>query len=130
MAIIQHIYADLDLRFNPQLSSKDVSFSYDEQAVIRSVRNLLMTKPYERLFNPELGSEIDDLLFEPVSPLTGNLIKNEVIRTINNYEPRAVIASIDVNVYPDQNSYSVSLFLYIGNNTTPTGINVILQRSR
>ena len=130
MAIKQHIYSDLDLRFTPQPVSKDVSLSYDDQAVIRSVRNLLLTKPYERLFQPDMGSEIDSLLFEPITPLTGNLLKDEIIRTINNYEPRVSIASLDVNAYPDQNGYSVSMFFYIGNQTTPTGVNLVLKRSR
>ena len=130
MAIKQHIYSDLDLRFTPQPVSKDVSLSYDDQAVIRSVRNLLLTKPYERLFQPKLGSEIDTLLFEPITPLTSNLLKDEIIRTINNYEPRVTIASLDVNAYPDQNGYNVSMFFYIGNQTTPTGVNIILKRSR
>ena len=130
MAVKQHLYSDLDLRFNIQPVTKDISLSFDEQAVIRSIKNLLLTKPYERLFQPDLGSEIDALLFEPISPLTGNLLKNEIIRTINNYEPRATIASIDINAYPDQDGYSVAMFFYIGNNTTPTGINIILQRSR
>lgn len=130
MAIKQHVYSDLDLRFMPQPGTKDVSFSYDDQAVIRSIKNLLLTRPYERLFQPTLGSEIDALLFEPITPLTANLLKDEIIRTINNYEPRASIASLDINAYPDQNGYSVAMFFYIGNNTTPTGVNLVLKRSR
>jgi phage baseplate assembly protein W len=126
----QKIYSDIDLRFNTQPVTKDVAFSYDEQAVIRSVKNLLLTKPYERLFNPSIGSQLDTLLFEPISPLTGNLLKDEIVRVIQNWEPRASIASIDITAYPDQNAYQASLFLYIGNQTTPTGINLILKRSR
>lgn len=113
-----------------QPATKDVSLSYNDQAVIRSVKNLLLTKPYERLFQPTMGSEIDSLLFEPITPLTGNLLKDEIIRTINNYEPRAKIASLDVLAYPDQNGYQVSMFFYIGNQTTPTGVNIVLKRSR
>ena len=64
----QRLYSDIDLRFTPNPVTGDVSFSYDDQAVIRSVRNLLSTKPYERLWNPTLGSEIDNLLFEPITP--------------------------------------------------------------
>ena len=130
MAQLQKIYSDLDLRFLPQPGSKDISISYDDQAVIRSIRNLLLTKPYERLWNPTLGSDIDGLLFEPVSALTATQLHDEIIRTINNWEPRAKIASLDIVPYPDQNGYSVSMFFYIGNNTTPTGINLILKRSR
>lgn len=126
----QHIYSDIDLRFTSNPVTGDVAFSYDEQAVIRSVKSLLSTKPYERLWKPTLGSEIDSLLFEPITPLNASLVQDEVVRTIENYEPRAKIASIDVNAYPDQNGYQVSLFFYVGNNTTPTGINIILQRAR
>lgn len=130
MAQTNKIYSDLDLRFNTQPGTKDVSLSYDEQAVIRSVKNLLLTKPYERPFQPNLGSHIDSLLFEPISPLTAGLLKDEVIRTINNYEPRVTISSLDVTVYPDQNAYNVSMIFYVGNNTTPTGVNIILKRAR
>ena len=73
MAINNHIYSDLDLRFLAQPSTGDVSMRYDEQAVIRSIRNLLSTNLYERLFQPTLGSTIGQLLFEPVSPLTAKI---------------------------------------------------------
>lgn len=130
MAISDKIYSDLDLRFQPQPGKRDVSFSYNEQAVIRSVKNLLSTSPFERPFNPNLGSQIDKLLFEPCTPLTASLLEDEIVRTINNFEPRASIASLDIVPYPDQNAYQVSMFFYIGNQTTPTGINIVLKRTR
>jgi len=130
MAIQNTTYSDLDLRFLPQPGTKDVSFSYDEQAVIRSVKNLLLTGPFERPFQPLLGSQINKLLFEPINPLTAGLLEDEIVRTINNYEPRASVANISINAYPDQDAYQVSMFFYIGNNTTPTGINIILKRTR
>ena len=104
--------------------------SYNDQAVIRSIKNLLLTRPFERPFNPLLGSQIDSLLFEPVSPLTASLLEDEITRTINNYEPRASIISVEVSVYPDQNAYQATMVFYIGNNTTPTGVNIILKRAR
>lgn len=128
--LTKKVYSDIDLKFLPQPVSKDVSFSYDGQAIIRSIKNLLLTKPYERLFQPELGSEIDALLFEPISPLTASLLQDEITRTIDNWEPRARIATVEVSAYPDQNAYEVSLFFYILNQTEPTGVNLILQRSR
>lgn len=126
----QKIYSDLDLRFNTQPGNKDVAMSYNEQAVIRSVKNLLLTKPYERLFQPELSSQVDNLLFEPITALTGNLLKSEIVRVINNWEPRVQIASVDVVAIPEQNGYTVSLFFYIGNQVQPTAINLVLKRSR
>lgn len=130
MATNNHIYSDLDLRFLRQPSTGDVSMSYDVQSVIRSIRNLLQTNLYERLFQPTLGSSIGQLLFEPLSALTASQIEDEVARMIANYEPRATINQILVSAQPDSNAFSVYLSVYIGNQTSPTAINLILTRSR
>lgn len=130
MATKYKFYSDIDLNFLPQPVSRDVSLRFDDQAVVSSIRNLLLTKPFERLWQPTLSSGIDNILFEPITPLNSSLLQEEIVRVINNYEPRATIATIDVTAYPDQNAYQVSMFFYVGNQTTPTGINLILQRSR
>ena len=130
MAINKHIYSDLDLTFLRQPATGDVSMKYDEQAVIRSIRNLISTNRYERLFQPEVGSTLNNLLFEPVSPLTANLIEDEIVRMIKNYEPRATINQINVVATPDSNAFNVSLYVFIGNQTSPTAINLLLTRTR
>lgn len=130
MAINNHIYSDLDLRFLRQPSTGDISMSYDEQSVIRAIRNLLQTNTYERLFQPKLGSSIGKLLFEPLSSLTASLIQDEVARMIANYEPRATVHQIVVSAQPDSNSFGVYISVYIGNRTSPTAINIILTRTR
>ena len=130
MANNNQIYADLDLTFLRQPATGDVAMKYDEQAVIRSVRNLLSTNRYERLFQPDIGSSLNNLLFEPVSPLTANLIEDEIVRMIKNYEPRVTISQVIVNAQPDSNAFNVSLYVIIGNQTSPTAINLILTRTR
>jgi phage baseplate assembly protein W len=130
MAINNHIYSDLDLAFLPQPATRDVSMKYNEQAVIRSIRNLLSTNTYERLFQPTVGCTINNLLFEPTSTLTANLIRDEIIRVINNFEPRATVSQLVVSALPDSNQFNVSLYVLIGNQTSPTAINLILTRSR
>lgn len=126
----QHIYSDLDLTFRRQPVKGDVSFSYDEQAVIRSIKNLLQTSPYDRLFQPTLGTTLNDLLFEPCTPLTASLVQDEIVRMINNYEPRATIYNVTVTSAPDQNSFNASIYVFVGNQTSPTAINLILKRTR
>ena len=130
MAINNHIYSDLDLRFLPQPSTGDVSMRYDEQAVIRSIRNLLSTNLYERLFEPTIGSSIGQLLFEPISPLTASSLKNEIRTTIENHEPRATIHDIQVSSQPDKNAYNVYISFFIENATLPTTITLLLERNR
>jgi len=130
MAMNQHIYSDLDLTFLRQPATGDVAMKYDEQAVIRSIRNLLSTNLYEKPFRPDIGSQLNSLLFENVTPITATLIENEIIRMLNNYEPRATINSLNVSAQPDSNQFNVFLSVYIGNQTTPTAFSILLQRTR
>jgi len=127
---LKNIYADLDLTFSRIPGKNDVALSYDEQAVIRSVRNLLLTNFYERPFQPNLGSNLDKLLFEPVNNLTASLLKSDIENTITNYEPRVTLDYVLVNPNVDQNAYTVTIQFYVGNNTSPTAVNLLLQRSR
>ena len=130
MATLSKIYSDIDFTFTKKPVTGDVALSYDDQAVIRSVRNLLSTRNYERPFNPDLGSSLDALLFENISPLAANSIKNEISRMIGNYEPRANIKDVVVNSQPDKNAYNVTLSFYIENATLPTTVTLLLERNR
>jgi hypothetical protein len=130
MAKLQKIYSDLDLTFNRMPVTNDIALSYDEQAVIRSVRNLLLTNYYEKPFQPNIGSNIDKLLFEPVNSLTAGLIADEIKTVVTNYESRVKIDTITVKPNLDGNSFTASVRFFIGNNTSPTAVNLFLQRSR
>jgi phage baseplate assembly protein W len=130
MAILQKIYSDIDLTFNRLPVTNDIALRYNDQAVIASVRNLLLTNFYERPFQPTVGSNIDKLLFEPVNSLSSSLIKNEIMNVITNYEPRVQVEDITVAPNSNENSYKITLKFFIGNNTLPTAINLLLERSR
>ena len=130
MANLQKIYSDLDLTFRRLPVTNDVALSYDEQAVIRSVRNLLLTGFYERPFQPNLGSNLNKLLFEPADQLTSNLIESEVRNVISNFEPRITVNTINVTISPDENSFNLSMTFFVGNNTRATTVTLLLQRSR
>jgi phage baseplate assembly protein W len=127
---VSKIYSDIDFTFTKKPVTADVALSYDQQAVIRSVRNLLLTRYYERPFNPDLGSNIDALLFEMVSPLTSSALETEIRNTIENYEPRARISDLVVNAMPDNNAYEITLSFYIENATLPTTVTLLLERNR
>jgi len=130
MANLQKIYSDLDLTFKKLPVTNDVALSYDEQAVVRSVRNLLLTGFYERPFQPNIGSNLNKLLFEPADQLTSNLIESEVRDVISNFEPRITVNTINVTISPDENSFNLSMTFFVGNNTRATTVTLLLQRSR
>ena len=130
MATLSKIYSDIDFTFTKKPVVGDVALSYDAQAVIRSIRNILLTRHYEKPFNPDFGSNIDAILFEMVSPLSATSLEREIRTSIENYEPRARLSEVIVSPQPDNNSYSVSLSFYIENATLPTTVTLLLERNR
>lgn len=131
MAIsINKLYSDIDFTFAKRPVVKDVALSYDTQAVIRSIRNILLTKKYEKLFNPSFGTNLDAILFEPISVITTNTLQQEITNAIRNYEPRVTIQSAVVSPDADRNSYGVTLTFYLENATQPTTVTVFLERNR
>lgn len=127
---IKNRYSDIDLTFTRHPIKKDIVISVDDQAVIRSVRNLILTNHYERPFQPEIGSNVRKMLFEPISPVTANYLEREIEDTIKNFEPRVTLQQVSVSVNPDQNYYNATMIFYINNRTEPTTVNYILQRLR
>jgi phage baseplate assembly protein W len=127
---LKKLYTDLDFSFTKTPGRKDIALSYDEMAVARAIRYLLLTKHYERPFQPNLGSGVQQLLFEPATPITISSLKTEIETVITNHEPRVDIVQIIVKEDVDNNSYSVSIEFYIGNNTQTTTVNLLLERTR
>jgi phage baseplate assembly protein W len=130
MATLSKIYSDIDFTFTKKPVTGDVALSFDDQAVIRSIRNLLSTNHFDRPFNPDLGSNLNAILFEMVSPLSAASLEREIATMIDNYEPRARVNEIIVTPLPDKNAYNVSLSFYIENATLPTTVTLILERNR
>ena len=130
MATLKKIYSDIDFTFTKKPVVGDIALSFDEMAVVRSVRNLLLTKHYEKPFNPDMGSNIDAILFEPISPVTATTLEKEVESVITNYEKRAKLKEIVVAPYPDRNAYDVTISFYIENATLPTTVTLLLERNR
>jgi len=130
MATINKIYSDIDFTFTKKPVTADVALSYDAQAVSRSIRNLLNTQNYDRLFNPDLGSQITGLLFENISPVVATTMETMIANIITAYEPRAILKSVNVSSQPDQNAYNVSITFYVENATLPTTTTILLERNR
>jgi phage baseplate assembly protein W len=130
MANVTKIYSDIDFTFIKKPVTADVALSYDAQAVIRSIRNLILSKHYERLWNPDLGSNVDALLFELITPMTAKNLESEIKAIINNYEPRATLKEITVSPMPDKNAYNIFLSFFLENATLPTTVTLLLERNR
>jgi len=123
-------YSDLDLTFNIHPIRKDINKHVNEMAVINSIKNLILTNHYERLFQPDIGSNIRKLLFEPMDNITAAAIQREIEQTIENYEPRVKIKAITVGVDFDNNAFSVVMEFFMLNKSDPITIKFLLERVR
>jgi len=124
------IYSDFLADLVPHPVSKDVLRFVNEQAVIRSVKNIILTDKGERLYQPSLGSDIKRMLFEPMLPASAELISQYIQEAIQLHEPRAKV--LDLAVEPDYNNnlYKVSMTFMIINKEDPVTLNITLDRVR
>ena len=109
------IYKDLNLNFTKHPIRKDVTPLTGAAAVKRSVRNLVQYGHFEKPFHPEIGSGIRDLLFENMTPFTANTLARKIEDVITNFEPRALLAGVEVIPRFDENQYEVIVEFYIQN---------------
>jgi len=111
-------YRDLDLFFARKQGSDDVNIITDVEAVKRSIRNLVLLNYYEKPFNPDIGSNVRDILFENMSPLTSVVLARAVEEVIENFEPRARLISVRAFPDLDRNEYELTIEFFVVN--TPT----------
>lgn len=116
--------------FNIHPVKQDLVMSINEKAVIRSVRNLVLTNHYERPFQSEIGSNVKKMLFEPITSLTENYIQREIYNVVTTFEPRAKNVFVQVKGYPDENALRANIVFYIESSTTPVVVDMLLERSR
>ncbi len=130
MARNTRTFSDLDLNFTAHPVTKDIVLRYDENAVKTSLKNLILTSNFERPFHSEIGSPIKRLLFEPVSPMLGVVMKRAIVDTVNNFEPRVELLNVDVLVSENSNSIGVTIEFKIVNTERPLSLDLVLERTR
>lgn len=126
----QELYSDFFTDFAVYETTRDVAQLVNEEAVKTSIRNLLLTNRGDRLFNNGLGSDIRALLFDNAGPATEQILSDYVRKTIENYEPRANIIDIVVNVETDDNTANVGIVFNVINNSEPVVLELVLNRIR
>ena len=123
-------YKDLDLNFQVHPIKKDINKTLDEVAVIYAVKNLILTNHYERPFHPEIGSNLNKLMFENMDSITVSVMRKEFEQVIKNFEPRVNIKEIEITPEYDENRFSVKMTFYILSRTEPVTIEFFLNRER
>ena len=113
-------FKDISLSFDPHPVTKDLTILKNENAIKKSVRNLVQTIPTERFFNSVLGSEVRNSLFDFVDFGTASVIQNQIEITLENFEPRIENVDVEVEPRPDTNEFEVTVFFNIVGQEIPT----------
>jgi phage baseplate assembly protein W len=129
MAKTSRTFVDLDAAFTLNPISRDVAVKTDDAAIRGALRNLINTKHYERPFQPDLGCQLVNLLFENMDPLTLILAERVIGESITKYEPRISLTNVSVSSQED-NSVFISIEYLIKNTQQPAIFTTTFTRVR
>ena len=128
---ISRSFKDISLSFQKNPITNDLIALKDATAISRSIRNLIFTQLGERFFSPNLGSRIGGSLFELLDYGSASAIETEIKITLDNYEPRVEVDTIEVTPEYDNNGYNVLIaYTIVGQPNTPQQLDFILQATR
>ena len=123
-------YTDISLMFSPQPYTKDITTLTNEDAVKAAIKNLVLTNNYERLFHPEIGCQVNSLLFDNLDGPTLAAVQYTIQNTLDKFEPRATLTDITVLDDSDVNAISISITFILNNTSQPITVTTILNRLR
>ena len=106
-------FKDISASFQINPLNDDLIALKNENAIARALKNLVLTVPGEKPFQPDVGSNVYALLFENFDKLTAESIKSEIENTINNFEPRVRLNKVTVEPNFDSYEFNVTVQYYI-----------------
>ena len=128
---ISKTFKDISMSFKVNPLNDDLIAVKNETAIARSLRNLVLTAPGERFFNENLGSNVNNLLFENMDDVTASSIKDEIQNTINNFEPRVKLLRTQVSPNFETLEFDVMIrYEIIGVEAQPQQLSFALEPAR
>ena len=124
-------FKDVSMSFKSNPLTNDLIALKNENAIARSVRNIVFTLPGEKFFNENFGSRISKLLFDNMDDLTASSIKDEIERSIRNNEPRVRLRSVKTRPNFENNQFDVTItYDIIGADVPAQQLEFVLQPTR
>ena len=102
-------FKDINLSFKRHPVTNDVVTIRDEDAIKRSIRNIIFTILGEKPFEPDFGSVVNESLFDLTTNLSEIRISDEITSSLNNFEPRIDNIEVLVQVSPDTNEMNTTV---------------------
>jgi len=124
-------FKDISMSFQTNPVNLDLIGMKDNNAISRSLRNLVLTYPGERFFNPDLGSKVSQSLFDNLDDISAASISDEIEQTIRNYEPRVRLTDVKCVPNYDNNAFDVIIsYTIVGVEALPQQLTFALQATR
>ena len=125
------VFSDVSVTFTAHPVTGKLPVLKNADAVKRAVRNLILTNFGERPYDPLYGGNVRALLFENTDdPLLDTIIQSRIEAAISNYEPRAKVESVKVDLKPDSNALAIRIRFMIVNQRFPVDLEVAIERVR
>tara|TARA_B100000287_G_scaffold64918_3_gene56455 strand:+ start:1843 stop:2262 length:420 start_codon:yes stop_codon:yes gene_type:complete len=121
-------FKDIGMAFSRNASTDDVGVVKNDNAIKQALRNLILTTPGEKPFDLLVGCRVREMLFEPLDPFVADAIRDEIINTIGQFEPRVQLVDVAVQAFPDGNKLAVTVEYQIVGIPIVETVNFILQR--
>ena len=119
----------MSFKFNPL--NGDLIALKNANAISRSIRNIVFTSPGEKFFNEDFGSDVSRSLFENIDDLTASNIRDQIRRSIINFEERVDLREVVVLPNFDGNAFDVIIrYDIIGADIPPQELQFVLQSNR
>ena len=124
-------FKDVSLSFKRHPVNNDILALKNEDAIKRSVQNLVRINFGEVMFDPLVGTKITESLFELANDDYVVPLKTQIELTLRNYEPRVQLTDVIVQSEPDQNYLDVTIeYDIVGLDAPSQSINFILEPTR
>tara|TARA_X000001382_G_scaffold3802_1_gene3784 strand:+ start:55 stop:456 length:402 start_codon:yes stop_codon:yes gene_type:complete len=124
-------FKDVSMTFQRHPLTDDLIALKNEQAIARSLRNIVFTTPGEKFFNETFGSRISNVLFDNVDDISASLIIDEIRQSITNYEPRVDLLDVKAEPNFDNNEFNVRIvYNIVGVDVPIQDLQFVLQQTR
>ena len=124
-------FEDISMSFQINPITSDIIGVKNDTAIARSIRNLVLTTPGERFFNPDIGSGVSKVLFETIDEISSSVIRDEIEETIIRFEPRVKLEDVRVKPNYDNHEFDVTVtYTIVGIDILPQQLTFALQPTR
>ena len=126
----QEYFSDFFDSFIATPFNKDLVLVKNEDAVKQSLKNLIKTSLTERLYQPNIGGNVLNSMFELISTVSLGSLQFNIENTIKFNEPRVKLISLSVTETVDTNAVQIDIVFNLINNPTPISLNFLLSKAR